>query len=56
MMSIDVPNGQAFLFERTVEDDGRSLWKQGELPVHILAKTAPPITRPPALAARSAAS
>jgi broad specificity phosphatase PhoE len=51
MMNIDVPNGQAFLFQRTVDDDGSSLWKQLELPQHVLEKTAPPITRPPAMAA-----
>jgi broad specificity phosphatase PhoE len=49
MMTTDVQNGQAFLFQRTVDDDGRSIWKQVALPEHVLAKTAPPIAPPPAL-------
>jgi broad specificity phosphatase PhoE len=50
MMTTNVPNGQAFLFQRSVDDDGSSLWKQVPLPGHVLAKTAPPIAPPPALA------
>lgn len=49
MMTLQVPNGQAFLFQRSVDDDGSSLWKQVALPEHVLEKTAPPITPPPAL-------
>jgi broad specificity phosphatase PhoE len=49
MMTTDVQNGQAFLFQRTVDDDGRSVWKQVALPEHVLVKTAPPIAPPPAL-------
>lgn len=56
MMTIDVPNGRAFLFQRTVGEGGRSLWNELELPEHVLAKTAPPITRPPALTRPPAAS
>jgi bisphosphoglycerate-dependent phosphoglycerate mutase len=49
MMTLDVPNGRAFLFQRTVDDDGQSIWRQLELPEHVLEKTAPPIKPPPAL-------
>jgi broad specificity phosphatase PhoE len=50
MMKLDVPNGRAFLFQRTVDDDGSSLWTEMALPEHVLEKAAPPITPPPALA------
>jgi broad specificity phosphatase PhoE len=49
MMTTSVPNGQAFLFQRTIDGDGGSLWKQLALPEHVLAKTAPPIAPLPAL-------
>ena|SRR5271165_1849140 len=56
MMKIDVPNGRAFLFQRTVGEDGRSVWDELQLSEHVLAKTAPAITRPPTLMRGSGAS
>jgi broad specificity phosphatase PhoE len=47
MMKIDVPNGRAFLFQRSIGEDGRSVWKEIALPEHVLQKTASPITPPP---------
>lgn len=40
MMKTVVDNGRAFLFERTVELDGRSTYVQHELPAHVLPRTA----------------
>ena len=48
MMSMDVPNGGAFLFERTVDPSGAVHFARQALPDHILLKTAAPITPPPA--------
>jgi broad specificity phosphatase PhoE len=50
MMKIDVPNGRAFLFQRTIGEGGGPTWTEVELPEHVIAKEAPPITPPPALA------
>ena len=47
MMTRDVPNGGAFLFIRTLGADGTFSFRPGELPAHILPKTAAPITEPP---------
>jgi broad specificity phosphatase PhoE len=43
MMQTTVDNGRAFLFERTIDGDGRSNWSERELPAHVLAKSASPI-------------
>jgi broad specificity phosphatase PhoE len=48
MMSLDVPNGGAFLFARTIGPDGRSSYSQQALPDHVLPKAAAAITPPPA--------
>jgi broad specificity phosphatase PhoE len=48
MMTLDVPNGAAALFVRTVGPDGTWRFQQQELPAHVLPRTAPPITPPPA--------
>lgn len=48
MMSLDVPNGGAFLFLRTIGADGRSSYRQQCLPEHVLPKIAAAITQPPA--------
>jgi broad specificity phosphatase PhoE len=48
MMSLDVPNGGAFLFARTIGPDGRSSYSQQVLPEHVLPKAAAAITPPPA--------
>ena len=47
MMTLDVPNGGAFLFHRLLGADGRSVFAQQPLPDHVLARTASPITPPP---------
>jgi broad specificity phosphatase PhoE len=47
MMNLDVPNGGAFLFERSIGPDGKSSFRQQVLPDHILPKTAAAITQPP---------
>jgi broad specificity phosphatase PhoE len=46
MMKLDVPNGAAFLFERTFDSSGRSVYTPKPLPDHVLPKTAPLITVP----------
>jgi broad specificity phosphatase PhoE len=43
MMTIDVPNGQAFQFVRVVDSHGQTRFVESELPDHILPKFAPPI-------------
>lgn len=48
MMTLDVPNGGAFLFHRALNARGRSVFTQQSLPDHVLARTASLITRPPA--------
>jgi broad specificity phosphatase PhoE len=48
MMTLDVPNGGAFLFERTFDAHGKATFTQVTLPAHVLARTAAPITPPPA--------
>jgi len=48
MMTLDVPNGGAFIFDRRLDDDGRSLFTQAPTPDHVLPKTASPITAPSA--------
>ncbi|HEX4197438.1 MAG TPA: histidine phosphatase family protein [Caulobacteraceae bacterium] len=48
MMSLAVPNGGAFLFERRFDAAGAARFTQGTLPDHVLPKTAAPITPPPA--------
>ena len=48
MMSLDVPNGGAFLFERIVDGDGTTSFRRGDLPDHVLPKIASLITTPPA--------
>jgi broad specificity phosphatase PhoE len=50
MMTLDVPNGGAFLFERTFHADGKSTFTRQTLPHHVLPKTAAAITAPPAAA------
>jgi broad specificity phosphatase PhoE len=40
MMQTQVDNGRAFLFERTIDGDGRSIYAERELPAHVLAKSA----------------
>jgi broad specificity phosphatase PhoE len=47
MMSLDVPNGGAFLFARSIGPDGTSSYRQQVLPAHVLPKTAAAITPPP---------
>jgi broad specificity phosphatase PhoE len=47
MMTLDVPNGGAFLFDRRLDAAGRSVFTQVDLPDHVLAKSAVAITRPP---------
>lgn len=46
MMSLDVPNGAAFLFER-IQDGGKTRFERRPLADHVLPKTAAPITPPP---------
>jgi broad specificity phosphatase PhoE len=48
MMTLDVPNGGAFLFARTLDAHGVSAFIQQSLPDHVLEKTASLITPPPA--------
>jgi broad specificity phosphatase PhoE len=48
MMQIDVPNGGAFLFLRTFDEDGQSVFTAQPLPDHVLEKTASLISQPPA--------
>jgi broad specificity phosphatase PhoE len=48
MMSLDVPNGGAFLFVRMIGADGKSSYSQQALPEHVLPKIATPISPPPA--------
>lgn len=48
MMSLDVPNGGAFLFQRTIGAHGKSTYSQQSLPEHVLPKLAAAITLPPA--------
>jgi len=48
MMTLEVDNGAAFLFERSLNPAGRSVFAQKRLPDHILPKTAAPISQPPA--------
>ena len=48
MMTLDVPNGGAFLFARTTGADGKPVFTRQTLPDHVLPKTASPITPPPA--------
>ncbi|MBV8684492.1 MAG: histidine phosphatase family protein [Caulobacteraceae bacterium] len=48
MMSLDVPNGGAFMFLRTIGADGTSSYSQQTLPDHVLPKVAAAITAPPA--------
>jgi hypothetical protein len=47
-MSLDVPNGGAFLFLRTFDTAGKPVFTQQLLPDHVLPKTATLITPPPA--------
>jgi broad specificity phosphatase PhoE len=47
MMTLDVPNGGAFLFQRSLDAAGRSVFAQQPLPVHVLPKTASLIVHPP---------
>ena len=49
LMSLDVPNGGAFLFLRTFDTRGKSVFMQQPLPDHVLPKTATLITPPPAV-------
>ena len=48
MMQLPVPNGGAFLFQRSFDGEGRPVFRQAPLPEHVLAKTASLITPPPA--------
>jgi broad specificity phosphatase PhoE len=48
MMALDVPNGGAFLFQRTFDAAGAASFAQIALPDHVLPKTATLITPPPA--------
>jgi len=48
MMSLDVPNGGAFMFLRMIGADGTSSYSQQTLPDHVLPKVAAAITAPPA--------
>ncbi|HEX4182719.1 MAG TPA: phosphoglycerate mutase family protein [Caulobacteraceae bacterium] len=48
MMSLDVPNGGAFLFNRAIGADGKAVFTRKPLPDHVLPKTAAAITVPPA--------
>jgi broad specificity phosphatase PhoE len=48
MMKRQIDNGAAFLFQRVFDAKGRPSFVELELPDHVLAKTAPPITQPPA--------
>jgi broad specificity phosphatase PhoE len=48
MMSLDVPNGGAFLFTRGFDASGAAVFVQHPLPAHVLPKTAAPISQPPA--------
>ncbi|HEY1927716.1 MAG TPA: histidine phosphatase family protein [Caulobacteraceae bacterium] len=48
MMSLDVPNGGAFLFARTLGPDGASTYSRQALSAHVLPRTATAITPPPA--------
>ena len=48
MMTLDVPNGRAFLFARTFDHEGKPSFTRQPLPEHVLPKTAPLITPPPA--------
>jgi hypothetical protein len=48
MMSLDVPNGGAFLFARTFDTAAKPASTRQPLPEHILPKTAAAITQPPA--------
>jgi hypothetical protein len=49
MMTLDVPNGGAFAFERVFAADGSFRFVQLKWPENILAKAATPITEPPAV-------
>jgi len=46
MMQLDVPNGAAFLFQRSFDTAGGSVYTRQPLPDHVLPKTATPITVP----------
>ncbi len=46
MMTIDVPNGGVFLFERTLGPAGASIYTQLPLPNPVLPRTAPSIEEP----------
>jgi broad specificity phosphatase PhoE len=48
MMSLDVPNGGAFLFARHIDPSGAAVFTAQPLPEHVLARTAAPISQPPA--------
>jgi broad specificity phosphatase PhoE len=48
MMTLDVPNGGAFMFLRTIGADGTSTYSRQPLPDHVLPRTAAAITPPPA--------
>ncbi len=54
MMTLDVPNGGAFLFQRAVDAAGAATFTQTPLPEHVLPRTAAPITQPPAAPPRGA--
>lgn len=43
MMSFDIPNGGAFLFERKFDGDGKPSFSRQDLKPHVLEKTASPI-------------
>jgi broad specificity phosphatase PhoE len=47
MMTIEVDNGAAFLFNRTIGPGGVSVWTEQPLPSPVIAKTAPVIAPPP---------
>jgi len=46
MMTFDVPNGAAFLFERKVGSDGKPYFSRESLKPHVLEKTASYISMP----------
>lgn len=46
MMKLDIRNGGAHLFQRTVGADGRATYALQDLPPHVLPKSAPPIKPP----------
>jgi broad specificity phosphatase PhoE len=48
MMTLDVPNGGAFMFLRTIGAAGTSTYSRQPLPDHVLPKTVAAITPPPA--------